>query len=137
MNEIDTLAGQMLPAISAAVGAYGVGVLTRAEDGAADATVRLGQRLLALLFRRGANRAVVEPAVSQLVEKPEDSGVLAGLRYRIAALLAEDPALSGEVAALLRQQSGASASGDRSVALEGDNHGIVSTGEDAKNIVLR
>ncbi|MFJ2785960.1 MULTISPECIES: hypothetical protein [unclassified Streptomyces] len=46
MFEIEILLSQAVPAVSAAVSAYRATVLTRAEDEAVDATVRLGRRLL-------------------------------------------------------------------------------------------
>lgn len=61
----------MVLAIGSAVAAYGVGVLSRAEDEAAGATVRLGQRLLARILHRASDPASVQAAVTDLAAGPE------------------------------------------------------------------
>ncbi|MFK0295105.1 hypothetical protein ACIQU6_32180 [Streptomyces sp. NPDC090442] len=55
MAEIDTLLGRILPAVEAAAGAYGVGMLARAESEATRATVRSEQRPLAPTLHRGTD----------------------------------------------------------------------------------
>jgi hypothetical protein len=45
-GEVASLAAEMTPYVSAAVGAYGGAVLAKVRDDAADATVGLGRRLL-------------------------------------------------------------------------------------------
>ena len=49
-GEVATLAAEMTPYVSAAVGAYGGAVLAKVRDEAADATVGLGRRLLQRVF---------------------------------------------------------------------------------------
>ena len=49
-GEVASLAAEMTPYVSAAVGAYGGAVLARVRDDAADATVGLGRRLLQRVF---------------------------------------------------------------------------------------
>lgn len=90
-----------MPAVGAAVGAYGVSVLSRAEDQAADATVRLGQRLLDRILRRTPDRAPIEAAVTDLAATAGDPDALAALRLRLRGLLEENPSLAAELAALL------------------------------------
>jgi hypothetical protein len=121
--------GQIVPAIGAAVGVYGAGVLKQTEDAAADGTVRLGQRVLARIFRRGAVPGV-ERAVRDLADaEPTDSGdALASLRLELSKLLRQDPALAEELAALLPTP------GVRSVSIGDANTGIISTGDGATNI---
>ncbi|MGW7252654.1 hypothetical protein [Streptomyces sp. NPDC054834] len=134
MVDVDTLLRQIVPAVEAAVGAYGVGVLTRAEDEAAGETVRLGQRLLAHILRRGANAASVEAAVTDLAGTNEDPDALAALRLQIKKALRDDPLFAAELSAILPERPAVQATGTRSVAIGGDNEGIVSTGDGAKII---
>ena len=49
-GEAASLAAEMAPYVSAAVGAYGGAVLVKVRDEAADATVGLGRRLLQRVF---------------------------------------------------------------------------------------
>ena len=54
-----------------------------------------------------------------------------------ATAIAEDPALVGQVTALLSQKPAAQAVGDGSVTLSGDNHGVITTGGSTTNIIRR
>lgn len=135
MADIDTLLGQVVPAVEAAVGAYGVGVLTRAEDEAAGETVRLGQRLLARILHRGANTASVEAAVIDLAGTDEDPDALAALRLQIKKALRGDPQFAAELSAILPERPAAQATGTRSVAVGGNNEGNISTGDGAMMIL--
>ena len=72
MLEIDALLDQIVPAAEAAVVAYGVSVLTRAQDETAGATVRLGQRLLARILNRGADADPVRATVTSLADAGAD-----------------------------------------------------------------
>ena len=137
MLGVDVVIGQVVPAVGAAIGAYGVGVLSRAEDEAADATVRLGQRLLRLILRRSGRRASIESAVTDLAAASEDPDALAALRLQLRMALAEDGSLLAELAALLPERPAARADGPRGVGIAGQVTGIVSTGDGATNIQLR
>ncbi len=136
MSEIETLLSQAVPAVSAAVSAYGAAVLTRAEDEAAGATVRLGQRLLERLRRNNPDRPALDAAVTDLAEANDDPDAVAALRLRIRHALRDSPQLHAELAALLPVPR-AETSGERTVAVAGDMTGIVSTGDGATNIVRR
>ncbi|TKA02910.1 hypothetical protein FCI23_38265 [Actinacidiphila oryziradicis] len=129
-----TALGELVPAVGAAVSAYGVGVLTRAEDEAAGATVRLGQRLLARILQRTGDRTPIGAAVTDLAEAIEDPDAMAAPRLQIKKLLTGDPELAIELSALLPERSPVQATGMRSVAVGGDNPGIASTGDGATNI---
>jgi hypothetical protein len=118
VHDVEVVVGQIVPMIGTAVGAYGAGVLTRAEDEAAEATVRLGQRLLGRILHRAVDPAAVQAAVGDLAAAPDDADALAGLRLQIRKVLAADPALVAEVAGLLPAR--AQASGERSAAVAGD-----------------
>jgi hypothetical protein len=131
MTDIDALLGQIVPAVEAAVGAYGVGVLTRVEDQAADETVRLGQRLLARILRRDASAAPVEAAVVDLAESGEDEDAQGALRLQIRKALRDDPQFAAELSAMLPERPAVWAGGKGSVAVGGNNQGNISTGDGA------
>ncbi|WP_369359986.1 hypothetical protein [Streptomyces sp. cg2] len=132
--DINSLLGEVVPAIGAAVGAYGVAVLNRAEEQAADATVHLGQRLLDRILHRTPDATPIEGAVTDLAGAVDDPDALAALRFQIRRVLAADPALATELAALLPEEPAVPGGGPRSVTVGGDVSGIVSTGDDAVNI---
>lgn len=118
VNDVEVLVGQVVPAIGSAVAAYGAGVLTRAEDEAAGATVRLGQRLLARILHRAADKASVETAVRDLAVEPGDADALGALRLQIRKVVAGDAGLVSELASLLSAR--AEATGEHATAVAGD-----------------
>ena len=130
MTDIESVLGQVVPAVGAAVAVYGADVLRRAEDQAAGETVRLGRRLLDRILDRTAGRAPIEEAVTDLAESPDDDA-LAVLRAQLRKALKSDSSLLAEVAALLPQVPDVRAEGERGVAVGGDVTGIVSTGDGA------
>ncbi|WP_405804819.1 hypothetical protein OG729_06340 [Streptomyces sp. NBC_00210] len=141
MLEIDAMLDQIVPAAEAAVVAYGVSVLTRAQDETAGATVRLGQRLLARILNRGvdADADPVRATVTSLADADAgaDRDMLAlrraELRIALREALRDSPGLADELSALLPERPAVQADGERSVALAGNNSGIISTGDGAKN----
>ncbi|MBT2391773.1 hypothetical protein J7E87_20630 [Streptomyces sp. ISL-1] len=139
MLEIDTLLDQIVPAAEAAVVAYGVSVLTRAQDETAGATVRLGQRLLARILNRGADADAdpVRVTVTSLADAGADRDMLAlrraELRIALREVLRDSPGLADELSAMLPERPAVQADAERSVALAGNNSGIISTGDGAKN----
>lgn len=139
VTSVDALLGQIVPAVEAAVGAYGVSVLTQAEDLAAGETVRLGQRLLARILNRGTDAASVEAAVSDLAEPGEDRDARdaqAALRFQIEKALREDPGFAAELSAMLPQRPTVQATGQGSVAVGGSIVGPVITGNNATFVAL-
>ncbi|MFJ1752602.1 hypothetical protein [Kitasatospora sp. NPDC088134] len=133
-TEIVQLVEQAGPYLTAAVGAYGAAVLTRAEDAAADATANLGRRLLQTVLRRRPDRAAaLETAVDHAVQLPGDQDAAAALRLQFKLALLEDPELRRAITELLPAHAPGSititASGERSVAayhigtaITGDGH---------------
>ncbi|MBO1332583.1 hypothetical protein [Streptomyces sp. VRA16 Mangrove soil] len=113
--EIAQLVGQAAPYVSTAVGAYGAGVLTRAEDAAVGATAHLGRRILGLVWRRRdeQGRGELEAAVEDVAAAPKDDDAGAALRQQIKRALRDDDGLRAELAALLAEAG--SGSGERSV----------------------
>lgn len=123
------------PAVTAAASAYGAGVLTRAEDVAADATVSLGQRILQLVWRRRdeAGRAELERVVDEAADEQDDAYTTAVLSRLLKRALQEDPELREELSGLLPAPAAGTvnitASGTRSIAgqhiqtaITGDGH---------------
>lgn len=131
--EVVQWVAQAGPAVSAAVGAYGVAVLTRAQDAAADATVSMGQRIVQTVWRRGddSERAELERAVSEHAEDPDDPDTAVGLRATLKRALRDDAELRDELAELFPLPSAGmvnvTASGERSIAAQ--NIGTAITGD--------
>ncbi|MFF9605085.1 hypothetical protein ACF1GY_22790 [Streptomyces sp. NPDC014684] len=133
--EVVQLVDQAGPYLTAAVGAYGAAVLTRAQDAAADATVGLGQRILQLLWRRGdeAGRAELARVVDEAADEQDDAYSAAVLSRLLRRALRDDPVLQEEVSELLPAPAAGTvtitASGERSIAAQhigtaitGDGH---------------
>jgi hypothetical protein len=127
------LVDAVMPPLLAAIGAVGRKVLTVAEDATADATVRLGQRLLARL--RGTR---LDEAVTDVADRPGDDDFNHALRAQVKKALAEGgPLLADDLRELLATAGvRVSAAGAGSVAVQ-HNEGIVSTGDGAANTVNR
>ena len=101
-TEIVQFVEQAGPYLTAAIGAYGAAVLTRAEDAAADATANLGRRMLrAVWHRRAGQRAELERVVYEVAEDPDDTGRCGSLRNQIKRAVREDTDLLRELADLL------------------------------------
>lgn len=133
--EIAQWVQQAGPAVTAAVGAYGAAVLTRAQDAAADATVGLGQRILQAVWRRGdeAGRAELERVVDEAADEQDDTYTTAVLSRLLKRALQDDAELRTELAAMLPAPAAGTvtitASGERSIAAQhigtaitGDGH---------------
>jgi hypothetical protein len=100
-GDVASMAAEMTPYVSAAVGAYGGAVLARVRDEAADATVGLGRRLLQRVFgRRGEGEPLPGP-LADLAADPGDPDALAGVRLAIRKALAADSVLAAEVRSML------------------------------------
>ena len=100
-GDIASLAADMTPYVSAAVGAYGGAVLSRVRDEAADATVGLGRRLLLRLFGGRDDTEPLPTPLAELAADPADSDALAAVRLTVRQMLAADPVLAAEVRAML------------------------------------
>jgi hypothetical protein len=96
-----SLAAEMTPYVSAAVGAYGGAVLARLRDDAADATVGLGRRLLQRIFGSRGEAEPLPGPLADLVADPYDDDALAAVRLAVRKAMAADPALEAEVRSML------------------------------------
>ncbi|WP_330308117.1 MULTISPECIES: hypothetical protein [unclassified Streptomyces] len=140
--EIVQLLEQAGPYLTAAVGAYGAAVLTRAEDTAAEATVTLGRRILRAVWSRRdePGRAALEQAVAEAADEPDDLDAAAMLRRQLKQALREDAELRTELAEMLRTAAttvGGVWAGDHSPAVShsrigGDNIQIGHAGGDVR-----
>ncbi|MFF3062058.1 hypothetical protein [Streptomyces sp. NPDC057909] len=118
--EIAALMEQVGPYLTAALGAYGGAVLTRAEDAAVDASANLGRRILHTVWRRRgeAERPALESAVHDAAEDTEGDAA-AALRQQIKRALRDDADLIRELVGLLPERSGTvtiTAPGTRAIA---------------------
>ncbi|MFI0506924.1 hypothetical protein ACH3WN_29415 [Streptomyces albogriseolus] len=134
-TEIVQAVDQMGPYVAAALAAYGVNVLSRAEDAAADATVNAGRQVLLKVWNRisPTRRAMLQQAVEDAVTTgPAAADGAAALRMQLRHAMIEDPQLVEELRNLLASAPRTvTASGERSVAVGGDNIGVVSTADGA------
>ncbi len=96
-----SLAAEMTPYISAAVGAYGGAVLARVRDEAADATVGLGRRLLLRVFGSCDPGEPLPGPLEDLAADPDDEDAVSAVRLAVRKALAADPVLLSDVRALL------------------------------------
>lgn len=130
-----TVAGEIAPYVTAAVGAYGTAVLTLATDASADATVGLGRRILQRI--RGnqedpADLDRLEQAVAEAAQAPEDEDFQAMLRVQIKKALLADAELTADIARMVSESSVSfTASGEGAVAVQ-HNSGVISTGSNAQ-----
>ncbi|WP_182872869.1 hypothetical protein [Microbispora sp. H10670] len=121
-GELATLVADLSPYVTAAIGAYGGAVLSKAQEEAADTTVSWGRRLLQRIFGVRAEGEPLPEVLAEIVEDPDDADLQAALRVQIRRILAQDPTMTAEVHKLLSQipPTGTTiritASGERSVA---------------------
>ncbi len=101
-----SLAAEMTPYVSAAVGAYGGAVLARVRDEAADATVGLGRRLLQRVFGSRDEGEPLPGPLADLAADPGDGDALAAVRLAVRRALAADPVLAAEVGEMLAGAAG-------------------------------
>ncbi|GAA2596455.1 hypothetical protein [Streptomyces axinellae] len=124
---------QMGPYVAAALAAYGANVLSRAEDAAADATVNAGRQILLRVWDRVSptRRAMLQQAVEDAVTPgPVADDGAAALRGQLRRAMSEDPQLVEELRhVLVGAPRTVTASGERSVAVGGDNSGVINTGD--------
>lgn len=105
-GDVASLAADMTPYVSAAVGAYGGAVLAKVRDEAADATVGLGRRLLQRIFGSHGDSEPLPGPLGALAADPDDGDALAAVRLEIRQALTADPALQAEVRSMLASASG-------------------------------
>lgn len=107
-GDVMSLAAEMTPYVSAAVGAYGGAVLAKVQDDAAAATVSLGCRLLQRVFGFRREGEPLPGPLADLVTDPDDGDALAAVRLAARKVLAADPVLEAEVRSMLASAKGVS-----------------------------
>jgi hypothetical protein len=105
-GDVTSLAAEMTPYMSAAVGAYGGTVLAKVRDEAADATVGLGRRLLQRIFGSRDESEPLPGPLAALAADPGDGDALAAVRLAVRKALAADPVLEAEARAMLTDARG-------------------------------
>jgi hypothetical protein len=138
MDVVVPLAGQLVqvltPFLPYLVKA-GESVGTRAAEQLQDQGWELASRLWARLAAKVDGRPAAQEAARDLAATPGDEDAQAALRVQLRKLLAEDPALQQELAALLNDAGHGSTtnvnvSGDRSVGIGRDvRGGTIITGD--------
>ena len=105
-GDVVSLAAEMTPYMSAAVGAYGGAVLAKVRDEAADATVGLGRRLLQRVFGSHDEGEPLPSPLEALVADPGDGDALAAVRLAVRQVLDADPVLAADVRSMLAGAAG-------------------------------
>ncbi|QXJ24058.1 hypothetical protein AGRA3207_005309 [Actinomadura graeca] len=131
-GDLGQLASHVTQHVTTAAGAYGVAVLVRTRDQAAEAMVGLGQRLAQrILGARAEGEELPEP-LADVIDDPDDSDNQAALREAIHKALAANTELAAQVQQWVRDAQSAggqvSTSGERSPAVQ-TNQGIIATGD--------
>ena len=134
--DIAALADQLMPYLTAAIGAYGAAVATKTQDVVADETVSLGRRLVRRLLTREQSRPQIEAALDDLAHARDDADTVdatAALRLQVRKALTADPALAAGLAGMLpavMALGGVTAQGDRAAAI-GVNAGVIQLGDNS------
>jgi hypothetical protein len=114
----------------------GQAALESAAERGGDAAVQYAQRVWERLRGRVAERPDAVKAAEKLADKPDSGLRRKALSKQLEALLADDPQLAEELAALLAEARDAgvtivTASGDRSFASAGDvSNNVIVMGDD-------
>lgn len=101
-DDIALLVNEAWPYMAGALSAYGMAVLGKAQETAADATVGWGRRLLQRILCAGE----APEALADLAEDPEDADLQAALRVQLGKMLRSDESLTEEVRSMLAEASG-------------------------------
>ncbi|MEV6741107.1 hypothetical protein AB0N14_31025 [Streptomyces sp. NPDC051104] len=139
-EEVEAVLGRILSPIVAAIGVDGPGVLA---DDAPDSSqggpaAELGRHVLRVLRERNDTLDALHEAVAEVAANPADDDARAMLRLRLRRALSRDSEALAEVAALLPEPSvHVTAEGVRSVAIGGNNTGIIATGDNSSFITGR
>ena len=100
-GDVASVAAEMMPYVSAAVGAYGGAVLAKVGDDAADATVGLGRRLLQRVYGQRDEAVPLPGPLADLAADPGDDDALAACRLAVRKTLTADPVLAAEVRSMI------------------------------------
>jgi hypothetical protein len=95
-GEVATIAAEAAPFLTA----YGSAVLDKVKGDLADATVRAGEKLMELVFRRKKGEPLPDIVV-EAVESPDDSAVRGVLEYTIRKALESNAQMLAEVREIL------------------------------------
>jgi hypothetical protein len=136
-GDIAQVAGDAVPFVTAAVGTYGLAVLARTQEEAANATVELGRRMAQRIFGPRAEGEQLPEAVADMVADPDDPDAEAVLRRAVRKALLADETLVADLRALLARAPADVRIGDGSQAvvgsvIGGDSIQIGSVGRDVR-----
>jgi len=122
----------LAPFLGSLLGKAGTSAAEAAGEAAWEQATKLWRRLADHIARRPA----AQEAAEDVAEHPDSEGARGALAWQLEKLLAADPALRDDIARLWQEGVAAgvrvttvTASGTRSVAVGGDVHGTISTGD--------
>lgn len=101
--ELVQLAADVTPYVTAAAGAYGGAVLTKAKDKAADTTVDLGRRVLQKIFGHREPGEQLPEALADVIADPADADNQAALRKAIRKALEAHESVATDVRSMLAE----------------------------------
>lgn len=101
--ELTTLTADMIPYVTAAVGAYGGAVLAKVRDDAADMTVGIGRRLLQRIFGRKKESDPLPEILADLASSPDDPTVIGALQYTIRKIIENDAQMLADAREILAE----------------------------------
>ncbi|MEV7287539.1 hypothetical protein AB0O01_23715 [Streptomyces sp. NPDC093252] len=131
------MAQEAVPFVTAAVGAYGLAVLARTQEEAANATVDLGRRIAQRIFGTRAEGEEPPEVIEDMAADANDRDIEAVLRQTIRKALLTDEALASDLRALLSRAPASAGIGGGSQAvvhsvIGGDSIQIGSVGGDVR-----
>jgi hypothetical protein len=119
----------LAPFLASLLGKAGTAAAGDFGEAAWDHAVKFWQRLGGHI----AERPAAQEAAEDVAEHPDSEGARSALAWQLEKLLADDPVLRDDIARLWRQGVAAgttvTASGHRSVAVGGNVHGTIFTGD--------
>ncbi|MEV6013324.1 hypothetical protein AB0M29_42045 [Streptomyces sp. NPDC051976] len=133
-EEVEVVLSQILSPVATAIGVDGLGVFADRASGSSRGgpAAELGRRVLRVLHERSDLPEVLREAVVEVAAEPADEDARAVLRHGLRKALSGDSEALAKVAALLPAPSvHVTAAGERSVAIGGNNTGIIATGDNS------
>jgi hypothetical protein len=98
-----TLAAEVVPFATAAVGMYGRAVLAKAWDNVADATIKTGTRVLQAIFGQKKDGEELPVVIAEVIDNPGDEDYVNALKLKIRKALEADVALARDIAAIVAE----------------------------------
>ncbi|WP_073946762.1 hypothetical protein [Streptomyces kebangsaanensis] len=136
-EEVEVVLSQILSPVATAIGVDGLDVFADRASGSSQGgpAAELGRRILRVLRERSVEPEALREAVAEVAANTADEDARAVLRLRLRKALSGDVETLAEVTALLPAPSvHVTVEGERSVAIGGNNTGLIFTGDNSSFI---